>query len=342
MTTQEYDLFRSQLLDLAAEFDEAAIAYPPLMHQWVWGDEKMKGADWQAFIRANSRPDGDWQEWSVVPRRMRCARFHGFDDGLDEFLRLAKRGYALLTTAKDWIKANTASTSGVVLRLPKETGQHGWAEAVYLTARRYATALLSERSAYWAISGQSTDEETASWTVTQTGEQYPDHPAYEELVHDIFRSSAEAIRLWLAPSQVVTVGEVLESLDQIVLPPAFPAVPPPAQKELPETIRPVWTTTGELWVGRYLVKKFLQEAANQRAVLTAFQEDNWQRRIDDPIPPSPGLEPKRRLRETVDALNAYHKMTGLIRFGTDGTGKGVIWRFGDRAAYLLDNPLATG
>jgi hypothetical protein len=333
---QDYEGFRSELFQLAGAFDEAGALFRPLLHQWVWGDETMKSADWQAFIRANSRADGDWQNWSVVPGRLRCARFHGFQKGLDEYLRLAERGYSLLRRLRDCTKDRHDLPTGLVLDLPKKLGKDAWTEAIYLTARCYATALLSERSGYWASSGQGTGSEDDSWTTTEAGERYPDHPACEELIHDAFRSSAEAIRLWLDPEQVVTVGEVLDH-PRLVFPSsqlALDSQHAEAPNAAVETYGPRFKAR-ELWVGRFLVKKFNQPAENQEVVLASFQELNWPNRIDDPITPKYELVQKDRLRRTVEALNDYHKMTDLIRFESDGTGTGIRWRFGDRAHALL-------
>jgi hypothetical protein len=63
---------------------------------------------------------------------------------------------------------------------------------------------------------------------------------------------------------------------------------------------------------------------NQEVVLHAFQEEDWPRRIDDPIPPSPEQDRKRRLNETIKGLNR-HQVAPLIRFHGDGTGEGLYW-----------------
>lgn len=63
---------------------------------------------------------------------------------------------------------------------------------------------------------------------------------------------------------------------------------------------------------------------NQRCILAAFQEEDWPERIDDPLPGHRGIDPKRRLIDTIVCLNKglTHQ---LIRFHGDGTGTGVIW-----------------
>lgn len=79
-----------------------------------------------------------------------------------------------------------------------------------------------------------------------------------------------------------------------------------------------------LW-GSLVIKSFRKTAPNQEILLDSFEEEGWPSRIDDPIPPSPGIVPTVRLHDTIKRLNhgmAYH----VIRFYGDGTGMGVEWR----------------
>lgn len=80
----------------------------------------------------------------------------------------------------------------------------------------------------------------------------------------------------------------------------------------------------KLCLNGILVKWFKWRAANQEAILNAFQEEGWPSRIDDPL--SPGLEqsPKRKLSDTIECLNNKQK-NKLIRFHGDGTGEGIVW-----------------
>ena len=90
---------------------------------------------------------------------------------------------------------------------------------------------------------------------------------------------------------------------------------------------PTWDPDRQqLRVGRTVVKEFKVPAANQQAVLAAFQEEKWAPRIDDPLPPSPNQDPKRRLHSTINCLNRNQKRP-LIRFLGDGSGEGVRWEF---------------
>ncbi len=93
---------------------------------------------------------------------------------------------------------------------------------------------------------------------------------------------------------------------------------------------PVWDgMRRELRLGDVVVKKFKCRAANQEAILAAFEEDHWPARIDDPLPQVTDLNPKRRLADTIKCLNRKQHHS-LVRFGGDGTGEGILWRAVDR------------
>ena len=80
----------------------------------------------------------------------------------------------------------------------------------------------------------------------------------------------------------------------------------------------------ELRLGETLVKKFKWRAANQEAILCAFEEEGWPPHIDDPLPPILDKDPKRRLSDAIKCLNRKQLNT-LVRFSGDGTGEGVYW-----------------
>lgn len=95
--------------------------------------------------------------------------------------------------------------------------------------------------------------------------------------------------------------------------------------------RPDWDPNSRtLYVEGKIVKRFKWRAANQEAVLCAFQEEGWPRRIDDPLSPHPEQDSKRRLSDTIKCLN-NKQAHRLIRFHGDGTGEGVVWEFGNCA-----------
>lgn len=92
-------------------------------------------------------------------------------------------------------------------------------------------------------------------------------------------------------------------------------------------IVPTWDAERRtLLFGGRIVKQFKWHARNQEMVLSVFQEESWPVRIDDPLAPSPALDIKRRLSDTIKCLNRKQK-NKLIHFRGDGTGQGVIWEF---------------
>lgn len=73
-----------------------------------------------------------------------------------------------------------------------------------------------------------------------------------------------------------------------------------------------------------IVKEFRLPSINQVCILSAFEEDGWPPRIDDPLPRDPDVHPKRRLNDAIKGLNRNQKHK-LMRFHGDGTGQGVLW-----------------
>ena len=63
---------------------------------------------------------------------------------------------------------------------------------------------------------------------------------------------------------------------------------------------------------QYRVPSFCQEA-----ILEAFEEEGWPPAIDDPLPPHPEQDPKRRLRNTIKSLNANQEMHSCVSGATE-------------------------
>ena len=80
----------------------------------------------------------------------------------------------------------------------------------------------------------------------------------------------------------------------------------------------------ELTMSGRVVKRFRWPAANQETILSAFHEEHWPPKIDDPLPQVRTLDPRRRLSDTIKCLNR-NQCERLIRFRGDGTGEGVLW-----------------
>jgi hypothetical protein len=90
-------------------------------------------------------------------------------------------------------------------------------------------------------------------------------------------------------------------------------------------IKPSWDSKRRLLrVNETIVKRFRWGARNQEAILSAFEEDGWPPRIDDPLSPIMNQDSKRRLNDTIKYLNRNQEIV-MLRFRGDGTGEGIIW-----------------
>ncbi len=100
---------------------------------------------------------------------------------------------------------------------------------------------------------------------------------------------------------------------------------PEAEDKPVKATIPKWDRDrAELRLGDTIVKKYQVPAANQELVLAAMEEEKWPVRIDDPLPPESGQDPKRRLHTTINALNRNQR-DRLICFRGDGHGEGIRW-----------------
>ncbi len=131
-----------------------------------------------------------------------------------------------------------------------------------------------------------------------------------------------AEKLDLSASQLHTVSPDRLSVFSASLQPA-------AAQRVPEATCIHWDAENrKLDVRGIVVKRFKWQAPNQEIVLSAFQEEGWPERIDDPLPPQPEQDSKRRLSDTIKCLNRK-QINSLIHFHGDGTGEGIFWELLD-------------
>lgn len=95
--------------------------------------------------------------------------------------------------------------------------------------------------------------------------------------------------------------------------------------DVPLAAKPVWNSQRrELWVQGRLVKRLRRPSSSQQTILEAFEAAHWPMQIIDPLPLQPAQCPKRRLHDAIKSLNRRH-FRQAIRFGGDGSGRGVLW-----------------
>jgi hypothetical protein len=97
--------------------------------------------------------------------------------------------------------------------------------------------------------------------------------------------------------------------------------------------KPDWNSNlRRLTFGELVVKQYRAPALNQHTILSAFQEENWGNRIDDPLPQVDHIEQKRRLHEAIAGLNR-NQLNAILHFSGDGSGRGVRW------SAAIENPI---
>lgn len=130
----------------------------------------------------------------------------------------------------------------------------------------------------------------------------------------------------LSASGIHYAGQMIEPRDMYTALPSSNGPPPTVPRATPAPpLGPRWDSERqEFSLGDQLVKRFKLPSPNQETILMAFEEEEWPPRIDDPLPPHPDLDPKRRLHDTIKSLNRNQKLR-LVRFMGDGTGQGIRW-----------------
>lgn len=150
----------------------------------------------------------------------------------------------------------------------------------------------------------------------------------EHFARKLFRESPPARAGVAGASASLSDGAALTNgLLSVPAPPGGLALAGANGDLLEQSLKPVWDRDRQqLRVGKKIVKEFKVPAANQEVILAAFQEEHWPPRVDDPLPPHPDQDPKRRLHDTINSLNRNQKQS-LIKFLGDGSGQGVRWEF---------------
>ena len=106
----------------------------------------------------------------------------------------------------------------------------------------------------------------------------------------------------------------------------------PVAAEIVILHKPRWDSERrKFWLDEILIKAFRRSAPMVELILTAFQEEAWTDRIDDPLAPlcNGNAEPNR-LRNQVQALNRCLD-SKFICFSMDGTGQGICWQLAANA-----------
>ena len=261
-----------------------------------------------------------------------------------ELEQLARSGMTVLNAVARESERSGAIREIVCLKGRVGYGYRGFLDTVRNTAERRRCARLN---VFAHILGVERDVRAERDYIKRQlarehsgGTVLPSRASVAEIVPDILTACGNTVQMWLEALPPIPSGPhvVYPDIPLIALPATQPDTIAASGMESEAASRttdakekPRWDEdTQELHYDGSVVKRFKQRAKNQVAVLTAFEEANWPRRMDDPIPPKDEIESKRRLRDTVEALNDCHVTLGKMYFRADGTGEGICWYDGPK------------
>jgi len=142
---------------------------------------------------------------------------------------------------------------------------------------------------------------------------------------DASRMSDEQAAHWLHSNGFEVPADLMCFAEKLTFDPAAksqaPAGPP----------KPAWDVeTGRLTFSETVIRQVRPNATNVILILTAFQEDGWPARIDNPFPPSADEPTKRR-----DAVKILNQGLQAIVFECDGR-EGITWKLrADESEYPI-------
>jgi len=352
---RRYEALRSALGEIQEQFEHAARAFPNLFYETIVAPVKpMSQESWDNFIAANqSEDDLTWERWEVDSDGEDCVRYFGNREWFEHFRRLAESGFVILQEI-EWLFGTMQDTPpGCELSLPSFDGYTAWCHVVDSSAS-VSTPFLRHVGRTWKLpDGQYADDNdydrlmTESWEEPEDGgERFPKHPFCVALHENLFRSSAEAIRVWLQREKIVGL---IDSYDEGVISLCSSdrlghwlasnasaicerkrerdCIKPHFEFPSPENVAP--RTFGKLTLGGILVKVFNQPAGNQGPILERFEEHDWKKRIPSPLHRENMSAAERRhadhaLRQAVNALKKGSQ--GFLNFHAD---RGFVeWHLG--------------
>lgn len=212
---------KRELRAIAGEFDRCVSHYGALYHhsmkQWSerTGDERISVDQWNLFRDEESvqfSNDG-WWEWDgpiVSPRSEFAVGFgywSGEGSGLESFLELGDSVAIVLSDEGAGIDS-----------------WRSWLRLLHEWGIRYELPLLRSDLSLWGCEGYSMeqfDDLCGKWVTSDDGQRlYPKHPIIWRLVHNVFTSSAAALRAIVEPTEVIasndpwpveTIGDLFEA-----------------------------------------------------------------------------------------------------------------------------------
>jgi hypothetical protein len=141
----------------------------------------------------------DWNSWHFSESDLIFGRFYGDGRAYEPFVRLVSAGFDALARISELVEEGQTPDDTYV-NIPSPDGLDAWLNLVFETAINSPTAVVQTRR----INHKCLDD-TGDWVnlipeflyYENLGRRTPGVPIRVILVNDLFKSSAEAIRLWL-------------------------------------------------------------------------------------------------------------------------------------------------
>ena len=163
------------------------------------------------------RKKDEWEKWIPHPDALVCSRFVGVGDkrAFELFQQMANTGMALLREASLSPESSLSLESRIADKIespPTIEAYLCWLELLHLTAKECRTLFLHVDVGNWNHSANPFESvELVAKAMSEPTPfgmgAFPLHPIVEDLQHDVFRSSVEAIKVWLGAEDVVRVGK---------------------------------------------------------------------------------------------------------------------------------------
>ena len=327
-----YADLRNELIRMRSEFGSYQYRVRSLGYDLIGRPD---GEPWtkdgfNSFVDANERVGGvPWEKWELWPDGTSCGRFWGINScekWVLEFKQLASRAFLTLHEMGMLVQNNEPVPDEFGSEIPTLRRTEGlstdeadflWLELLHDWGNRFATSHLQVGLRIWNYPSPEPTKAEFEAVLHQTttpddgGASYHQHPLCSSLLVDVFVASAELIRLFVEPDEVIRIG-MWDSETEIYLP--------------GEPEKPNWDGD-RLWFRNALVKDFIKPAEDQRAVLAAFESEDWPEWVENPF--LNDFELARaisKLENAVKGLNDDHKTKGLVRFGSRNEKQYAYWK----------------
>ena len=216
----DYDTHFRALCQLEAEFSSEHFQQARIYHEFLFKPDfsSWSASEFRSFVHQHTECTGNTDTWRLADDSEFISRFYFPGNVLcEEFDRLAERGRRILC-GFDSSRSSDDKPEGFEF----ESEKIDWLKLLHEHGRHCPTDRLQTKWRWWNSDGHPlasmSDVELhafrSDYSETPTG-SFPSHPIVSSLQQDVFRASAELIRLFL-DSPLVTQADYWE--------PGFPTI----------------------------------------------------------------------------------------------------------------------